>query len=69
MAWLFIKLQQSLPKKLITKIIFFLARIKVKVIKDFLIKNFISIYSINTDEVLKKIPNEIITVNDFFIRE
>ena len=69
MAWLFIKLQQSLPKKLITKIIFFLARIKVKVIKDFLIKNFISIYSINTDEVLKKIPDDFITFNDFFVRE
>jgi phosphatidylserine decarboxylase len=67
--WLLIKLQNLLPKLLITRFVYKIARIKYPPIKNFLIKKFINLYKINTQEVEKLIPGDFATFNDFFIRE
>ena len=67
--WLLIKLQNLLPKLLITRFVNKIARIKYPPIKNFLIEKFINLYEINTEEVKKVIPIDFDTFNDFFIRE
>ena len=67
--WLLIRLQNLLPKLLITRFVNKIARIKYPPIKNFLIEKFINLYEINTQEVEKSIPGDFATFNDFFIRE
>ena len=68
-AQLFLLLQHIMPKRLITAIVYRLARIRVRFIKDFLIRSFVKIYEVNLDEVQKSVPDGFINFNDFFIRE
>ncbi len=66
---LFLLLQHILPKRLITALVYRLARIRVRAIKDLLIRSFLKIYTVNLDEVARSVPDEFVSFNDFFIRE
>jgi phosphatidylserine decarboxylase len=68
-AQLFLLLQRMMPKGLITAIVYRLARIRVRLIKDFLIRSFARFYEVNLDEVQKSVPDGFISFNDFFTRE
>jgi phosphatidylserine decarboxylase len=68
-AQLFLLLQHIMPKRLITAIVHRLARIRIRLIKDFLIRSFVKLYEVNLDEVQKSVPDGFINFNDFFIRE
>lgn len=68
-AQLFLLLQRMMPKRLITAIVHRLARIRVRLIKDFLIRSFVKFYEVNLDEVRKSAPDGFISFNDFFTRE
>ena len=68
-ARLFLLFQRILPKRLITAIIYRLARIRVRLIKDFLICSFVKFYEVDLDEVQKSVPDGFISFNDFFTRE
>jgi len=68
-AQLFLLLQRMMPKRLITAIVYRLARIRVRLIKDFLIRSFVRFYEVDLDEVQKSVPGGFISFNDFFTRE
>lgn len=68
-AQLFLLLQRMMPKRLITAIVHRLARIRVRLIKDFLIRSFVKFYEVNLDEVKKSAPDGFTSFNDFFTRE
>ncbi len=68
-AQLFLLLQHMMPKRLITAIVYRLARIRVRFIKDFLIRSFVKLFEVNLDEVEKSVPDGFISFNDFFTRE
>lgn len=68
-AQLFLLLQHIMPKRLITAIVHRLARIRVRFIKDFLIRSFVKLCEVNLDEVQKSVPDGFLNFNDFFIRE
>lgn len=68
-AQLFLLLQHIMPKRLITAIVYRLARIRVRFIKDFLIRSFVKLCEVNLDEVQKSVPDGFLNFNDFFIRE
>ncbi len=58
-----------MPKRLVTALVYRLARIRVRAIKDLLIRSFLKIYTVNLDEVPKSVPDGFESFNDFFIRE
>lgn len=66
---LFLLIQHILPKRLITTLVYRLTRIRVRAIKDLLIRSFLKVYMVNLDEVQKSAPDEFVSFNDFFIRE
>ncbi len=66
---LFLLLQRVLPKRLVTALVYRLARIRIPAIKNLLIRSFLKIYAVNLDEVAESVPNDFMTFNDFFIRE
>ncbi len=68
-AQLFVLLQKLLPKYLLTSIVNRLARIRIVMIKDFLIRRFVGIYKIDVEELQHPVPTGYPTFNDFFIRE
>jgi len=68
-AQLFLLLQRMMPKRLITAIVYRLARIRVRLIKDFLIRSFVRFYEVDLDEIQKSVPGGFISFNDFFTRE
>ncbi len=66
---LFLLIQYILPKRLITTLVYRLTRIRVRAIKDLLIRSFLKTYMVNLDEVQKSAPDEFVSFNDFFTRE
>lgn len=66
---LFLLLQRLLPKRLLTALVYRLARIRVPAIKDLLIRSFLKMYTVKLDELAKSVPNDFASFNDFFIRE
>lgn len=66
---LFLLLQRLLPKRLLTALVYRLARIRVPAIKDLLIRSFLKMYTVKLDELAKSVPNDFGSFNDFFIRE
>ena len=69
MSALFVALQYVIPKYWMTALIWRIARIRNKRVKNFLITNFARLYNVNLDEVRLDVPNDFATFNDFFIRE
>ncbi len=65
----FVMLQRLLPRYLLTAIVYRLARIRSKPVKDFLIRRFVALYRIDTEEVRLPVPAGFATLNDFFVRE
>jgi phosphatidylserine decarboxylase len=66
---LFLLLQTIMPKRLITALVYRLARIRLPFIKDFLIRAFVKFYAVDVEEACKSVPDDFTTFNDFFIRE
>lgn len=69
LARLFVYLQHLLPRFWLTAIVYRIARIKNLHVKNALIKNFIRLYDVDTEEVRLAIPDDFATFNDFFVRE
>jgi len=66
---LFLLLQKLLPRLALTALVFRLARIRTTGIKNFFIRQFVSIYNVDVEEVKQSVPDDFATFNDFFIRE
>jgi phosphatidylserine decarboxylase len=69
LAWPFVLLQRVLPKHLLTSLIFHLAGIQTRSIKDFLIRRFVSIYKVDVEEAALPVPDGYPSFNDFFTRQ
>lgn len=65
----FVILQYLLPKYWLTALIYHVARIRNRRIKDFLITGFVRLYGVDTDEVKHEVSKDFATFNDFFVRE
>lgn len=65
----FVILQYLLPKYWLTSVVYHVARIRHRRIKDVLITGFVKLYKVDTNEVGREVPKEFPTFNDFFIRE
>lgn len=68
-ALLFVLLQKTIPKALLTAVVFRLARIRNTRVKNFFIRQFVNFYKVDIEEVLLPVPDGFVTFNDFFIRE
>jgi len=66
---LFAYSQYLLPKYWLTAVVYRLARIRVRAVKDALIRGFLKLYDVRLDEVSGRVPGDFATFNDFFIRE
>jgi phosphatidylserine decarboxylase len=66
---LFLLIQRIIPRSLLTSLIFRIARIRSRWFKDFLIRQFIAAYKVNTEEAQLSVPDDFACFNDFFIRE
>ena len=69
MSGLFVALQYVLPKRLLTALIWHIARIRHQASKDFLISRFVNLYDVDIDDVKLDVPGGFETFNDFFVRE
>ena len=69
LSWPFVLLQLVLPKHLLTALVFHIAGIRTKSIKDFLIRHFVSLYKVNAAEAALPVPDGYPTFNDFFARQ
>ena len=65
----FVVLQYLLPKYWLTAVTYRLARIRNRPVKNFLIRQFIRLYKVDTDEIARDVPEGFQTFNDFFVRE
>ena len=68
-ARLFVLLQRLLPKQLLTRFVFRVARIRQVPIKNFLIRRFVQLFKVNTSELVHPVPDGYPTFNHFFVRE
>lgn len=66
---MFVALQYVLPKHFLTALIWRIARIRHRGIKDFLIARFVSLYDVDIDDVRLEVPADFASFNDFFVRE
>ncbi len=69
LARLFVILQYLLPKHLLTRLVWRIARIRHVATKDFLITRFVKAFDVNLEEVKLPVPDGFATFNDFFVRE
>ncbi len=69
MDGLFVGLQYLLPKHWLTAVIWRIARIRNKTVKNFLITRFASLYKVDLEEVLLDVPDGFANFNEFFTRE
>jgi phosphatidylserine decarboxylase len=65
----FVLFQYLLPKYWLTSLVYHVARIRNRRIKDLLISGFVKLYDVDTDEVQREVPTEFATFNDFFVRQ
>jgi phosphatidylserine decarboxylase len=65
----FVFLQYLLPKHWLTALVWRVARIRNRRIKNFLIGQFARTFSVDLDEVKLDVPDGFATFNEFFIRE
>jgi phosphatidylserine decarboxylase len=66
---LFVTLQRLMPKFLLTALVYRIARVRVVVIKNALIRWFVALYRVDVSELRHPVPEGYPTFNDFFIRE
>lgn len=69
LARAFVWLQYLLPRYSLTALIYRLARIQNERVKDFLIRRFVALYKVDTDEIKHELPGDFATFNAFFVRE
>jgi phosphatidylserine decarboxylase len=62
-------IQYLLPRHWLTAIIYHVARIRIKRVKNALISAFVRFYRVDLDEVSREVPDAFQSFNDFFIRE
>lgn len=65
----FVMLQYLLPRHLMTALVYRLARIRVRVVKDTLIRAFVRLFDVDLAEVDREVPRDFRNFNDFFTRE
>lgn len=65
----FVMLQYLLPRHLMTAAVYRLARVRIRFVKDALIRAFVRLFDVDLDEVDAKVPDDFRTFNDFFTRE
>ena len=65
----FVALQYLLPRHWLTAVVWRVARIRHRAVKDFLIRRFVDAFDVDLDEVLGKVPDDFETFNEFFVRE
>ena len=65
----FLLMQRLLPQHLLMAIVGRLAGIRIRIIKDFLIRTFVSFYDVDTAECARAVPEDFRDFNDFFTRE
>jgi len=68
-AFFFVVMQYILPRHLLTRLVWRIARIRHVGTKNFLITRFASAFDVALDEVKLEVPGDFATFNDFFIRE
>jgi len=66
---IFVTLQYLLPRHWLTAIVYRIARIRMKAVKDTLIRGFIRLYDVDLAEIDREIPRDFRDFNDFFTRE
>ena len=64
----FLLLQHILPRFLLTSVIHRLARIRLRPVKDILIRLFVRFYKVDVAEVQQSVPDDYPSFNDFFTR-
>ncbi len=62
------RLQYLLPRYGLTALVYRIARIRRRGVKDFLIQRFIRLYAVDTADVADTVPDDFPTFNDFFTR-
>ena len=65
----FVALQYLLPRHWLTAVVWRIARIRHRAVKNFLIRQFASAFDVDLEEVRGKVPDDFATFNDFFVRE
>jgi phosphatidylserine decarboxylase len=65
----FLLMQRLLPQHLLMALVGALAGIRIRVIKNFLIRTFVSFYDVDTAECARAVPEGFRDFNDFFTRE
>lgn len=68
LAWPFLLLQFLLPKHLLTSLVRYIAGLRLRPVKDFLIRRFVAVYKVDIDEAEKPVPDGYATLNEFFTR-
>lgn len=66
---LFVWFQYLLPRHLLTALVYHLARVRHRGVKNFLINNFVRLYDVELDEVALRTPVDFEDFNAFFTRE
>ena len=69
LARAFVVLQYLVPKHLLTRLTWRIARIRNVRVKDFLITQFAKAFDVDLDEVRLEVPGGFATFNEFFVRE
>ena len=62
-------MQRLLPQHLLMAVVGWLAGIRVRPIKDFLIRTFVRVFQVDTAECARPVPGGFRDFNDFFTRE
>jgi len=65
---LFVILQHLLPRYLMTALVCRLTRVRQRAFKNFLMRQFVRLYAVNTDEAEHPVPDGYETFNAFFTR-
>jgi len=68
-ARMFVALQYVLPRHSLTAIVYRIARIRIRALKNALIRGFVRLYNVNVDEVSLDVPADFRDFNEFFTRE
>ena len=65
----FLLMQRVLPQHILMALVGRLAGIRIRVIKNFLIRTFVKLYDVDTAEAARAVPEGFRDFNDFFTRE
>ncbi len=69
LTYAFVAFQYVLPRHWLTAVVYSVAHIRNRRIKDFLINRFVPLYKVDLDDVKLDVPRDFQCFNDFFVRE